>query len=79
MGDLTITKDQIDQTLVSVRQFVLSDGGDLEVVAIDGFKVQIRLKGACISCPLSFYTVQFGIQKALRDQISEKIIVEVVD
>ena len=79
MGDLIITKEQVDQALVNVRQFVLSDGGDLEIVAIDGFKVQIRLKGACISCPLSFYTVQFGVQKALQDQISKDISVEVVD
>lgn len=79
MGQLIITKEQVEQALTDVRQFILSDGGDLEIVAIDGYKIQIRLKGACVSCPLSLFTVQFGVQKALQEQISEQITVEVVD
>ena len=53
MGQLIITCEQVEQALTDVRQFILSDGGDLEIVTIDGYKIQIRLKGACISCPLS--------------------------
>ena len=79
MGQLIITSEQVEQALTEVRQFILSDGGDLEIVSIDGYKIQIRLKGACVSCPLSLFTVQFGVQKALQEQISEKITVEVVD
>ena len=70
MGQLVVTKEQVELALTDVRQFILSDGGDLEIVVINDYKVQIRLKGACISCPLSLFTVQFGVQKALQEQIS---------
>ena len=71
MGSLT--KFQVEQALVEVREFILSDGGDIEVVKVEGHQVFIKLKGACVSCPLSFYTVQMGIVRALQEQISAQI------
>jgi Fe-S cluster biogenesis protein NfuA len=83
MGNV-ITKHQVELALLEVRDFILSDGGDIHVVDIDHqldqkIIVSIKLEGACISCPLSAYTVQFGILKALQEKISSNIQVILVD
>ena len=74
-----VTTDQVELALIQVRELILSDGGDLEVVKIEYPQVFIKLKGACVGCPLSFYTVQMGILQALKDQICDQIEVVLVD
>lgn len=74
-----ITKDQIERALIEVHEFILSDGGDIEIVNIENKKVFIKLKGACVGCPLSSFTVQLGIERALKEQISEDIEVQIVE
>lgn len=77
MGSLTV--QQVEEALVSVRAFILSDGGDIEVVDVKDHQVFIRLKGACLGCPLSMYTVQMGIVKSLKENLLESIEVILVD
>jgi len=74
-----VTKSLIEQALVEVRKFILSDGGDLEVTKVIDHQVFIKLKGACVGCPLSFYTVQMGISRALKEKISSQIEVILED
>lgn len=74
-----INQDQVNLALTQVREFILSDGGDLEIVKIEDLKVYIKLKGACVSCPLSFYTVQMGIVKTLKEYFQQNIEVVLVD
>ena len=77
MGNLTL--QQVEQALVEVRAFILSDGGDLEIVEVKEHQVFIKLKGACVSCPFSMYTVQMGIVKALKEQLLGDIEVVLVE
>jgi len=77
MGSLTV--QQVEQALVEVRAFILSDGGDIEVVDVKDHQVFIKLKGACVGCPLSMFTVQMGIVKALKEQLLDSIEVVLVD
>lgn len=77
MGDLTSVR--IEQALVEVRQFILADGGDIEVAKVEDLKVYIKLKGACVGCPLSIYTIQSGIVRTLKENVSEQIEVILVD
>ena len=74
-----ITKDQVNLALIQVREFVLSDGGDFEIVEIENLKIYLKLRGACVSCPLSFYTVQMGIVKTLKDYFNQDIEVILED
>jgi len=64
--------------LEEMRGFLQADGGDMDVVAIDGTNVKLRLKGACGSCPHATMTIKQGIQRALREQVDENILVEQV-
>lgn len=65
--------DQIEDTLDSIRPALRSDGGDVELVGFDDRDgvVQLRLMGACSSCPISTMTVKQGIERRLRDAIPE--------
>ncbi len=49
------------------------DGGDVEFVGFDenSGTVQVRLKGACGTCPMSTMTLQMGIERILKDRIPE--------
>ncbi len=67
---------KIDDLLQEVRPNIQMDGGDIEFVSyIDGV-VSVRLKGACVGCPLSLYTLKLGIEEHLKAHIAE--IVDVV-
>jgi Fe-S cluster biogenesis protein NfuA len=67
---------QIRELLEQLRSSLQADGGDMEVIAIEGTKVMLRLVGACGSCPHATMTLKSGIERILREQISEDIVVE---
>lgn len=61
-----------------IRPQLWADGGDLELIDIDGPRVQIAFRKACAGCVSSGYTSKFVEQK-LRDLVSDDIIVEEVE
>lgn len=69
-------EEQIREKLEELRSMLQADGGDLEVVEIDGTTVKLRLKGACGGCPHAAITLKAGIEQALRDTIDSSITVE---
>ncbi len=68
--------EQIKAKLEELRGMLQADGGDLEVVSIDGKNVKLRLRGACGSCPHATMTLKQGIERILRDSIDPEILVE---
>lgn len=62
---------QIETVLDSLRPALQSDGGDLEFVSFDDGIVKIKLVGACVNCPISFYTLKFGIEKNLKESVAD--------
>ncbi|NQT94258.1 MAG: NifU family protein [Lentisphaerae bacterium] len=71
--------EKIRNTLEELRSALQADGGDLEVVEIDGPLVKLRLTGACGGCPHATMTIKNGIERVLREQVDESITVERVD
>ncbi len=69
-------EDKIRAKLEEVRGMLQADGGDLEVVSVEGNTVQLKLKGACGGCPHAGITIRDGIQRVLRESIDEAITVE---
>ncbi|MDR7458613.1 MAG: NifU family protein, partial [Armatimonadota bacterium] len=53
-----------------IRPYVQADGGDIELVDIVEDIVQIRLAGACVGCMYSMMTLQAGIERMLKEQVS---------
>lgn len=70
--------EKIRAKLEELRKMLQADGGDLEVVGIEGKLVKLRLKGACGGCPHATMTIKQGIERILREQIDETITVEQV-
>ncbi len=58
-----------------IRPALQNDGGDIELVDIDGDKVIVSLKNACANCPASEITISDFVQKILREQVLPEITV----
>ena len=69
-------EEKIRATLEDLRGMLQADGGDLEVVGIEGTNVQLKLTGACGGCPHATMTIKNGIERALREKVDETITVE---
>ena len=64
-------KEKVEAALNEIRPMLQRDGGDVELVAIEGGVVKVRLQGACAGCPMSQMTLRNGIEKVLKDKIPE--------
>ena len=54
------------------------DGGDIELVDIDGNKVYVKLKGRCSQCRNSILTLKSFVEQTLKDAIDKNIeVIEV--
>jgi len=65
-----ITAKQVEAALDRVRPMIRADGGDIELVAIEGCDVRVRLKGACLGCPSSTITLRGGVERVLREEVA---------
>ncbi|MBN1916817.1 MAG: NifU family protein [Verrucomicrobia bacterium] len=54
-----------------IRPLLQRDGGDIEFVGMDDKTVKVRLRGACAGCPASQMTLQFGVERLLREEVPE--------
>jgi len=59
-----------------VRDYLQSDGGDLEVIDFKDKVLTIQYQGACGTCPSSVYGTLNAIQSILRDEMDPEISVE---
>ncbi len=71
----TIMEQKIRAKLEELRGMLQADGGDLEVVSINGTDVRLKMKGACGACPHATMTIKHGIERALREEINPRITV----
>ncbi len=71
-------KEKVEKVLEEIRPSLQADGGDVELVAVEGSTVKVRLTGACAGCPMSQMTLAFGIEKILKERIPEIEKVEAV-
>lgn len=59
-----------------VRPGLRKDGGDIELIDVDGDFVTVSLRGACTSCVKSQTTLKEYVEKKLREFVLESLIVE---
>lgn len=76
----TTTRDRIEAVLESIRPALHADGGDVEFLSFDEKDgiVELRLLGACESCPISMLTLKEGIEQRLRRTVPEVTTVTAV-
>ncbi|MEM9009180.1 MAG: NifU family protein [Cyanobacteria bacterium P01_F01_bin.86] len=68
---LELNRENVEIVLDELRPFLMADGGNVELIEIEGPVVQLRLQGACGSCPSSAMTLKMGIERKLREVIPE--------
>ena len=56
---------RIEHALQVCRPYLHADGGDIELVRIDGTIAEVIFHGTCRICPLSRMTLRAGIERAV--------------
>ncbi len=54
------------EVLKEARGILLRDGGDLELVALEGTVVRVRLKGNCVGCPRATLDLKNVVEALVR-------------
>lgn len=71
--------DKVISALENVRPYLQVDGGDCQLVGITkDMVVDVKLIGACGSCPMSTLTLRAGVEQAIKKAIPEIARVEQV-
>lgn len=60
------TSEMVETVLERIRPALNADGGDIELVNLEGDTVRVRLTGACAGCPSAEMTLRVGVEGALR-------------
>jgi Fe-S cluster biogenesis protein NfuA len=63
-------REAVQKVIDQVRPALQRDGGDIELVNVreDGV-VEVRLQGACHGCPGAAMTLQFGVERLLKEKV----------
>ena len=70
---------RIEETLeADIRPALKKDGGDIQLVDVDGNRVLIKLRGACATCKLSQATLKDFVESRLRETVVPELVVEEV-
>ncbi len=70
-----IQRIQLVQKVIDeeIRPSLQADGGDLELVDVDGSTVYVSLRGTCTQCPSSQLTLKDGVEGRLREIVDPDI------
>lgn len=69
-------EEKVRKVIEEIRPMLQMDGGDIELVAIEGTVVKVRLKGACHGCPHAAMTMKQGVEARVMEAVPE--VTEVV-
>lgn len=61
-----------------IRPMLQKDGGDIELIDLDGNRVLVALRGMCTSCPSSEFTLKIGIEGKIKELVHPDLVVEEV-
>jgi len=75
-GEITlqggVMYEKVKKVIDEIRPLLQADGGDVELIEVsEGGTVKLRLLGACGHCPMSTMTLKMGIEKRLKERVSE--------
>lgn len=58
-----------------IRPEIQKDGGDIELIDVDGNNVIVALRGQCVGCLAAEFTLKLGVQEKLRELVAEDLVV----
>ncbi len=69
----------IEETLErEIKPTLKKDGGDIELVDVDGNNVFVKLQGTCATCSASQITLKHYVESKLRELVTPELLVEEV-
>ena len=69
----------IEETLErEIKPALKQDGGDIQLVDVDGNRVVVKLKGRCAACSMSQITLKDYVESKLKELVAADLIVEEV-
>jgi len=69
-----MTIESVDAALNEVRPYLIADGGNVSVAAVENGVVMLQLEGACGTCPSSTATMKMGIERALKSAFGDALL-----
>jgi Fe-S cluster biogenesis protein NfuA len=64
-------REKVEKALEKIRPSLMADGGNVELIDVEGGVVKLKLTGACGGCPMSQLTLKMGIERFLKKEIPE--------
>jgi NifU-like protein len=58
-----------------IRPALAADGGDIDLIDVEGDKVMVSFRGKCVDCPMAGITLKDYIQVKLREHVTEELVV----
>jgi NifU-like protein len=69
----------IEETLErEIKPALNQDGGDIQLVDVDGNRVLVKLKGQCAACAMSQITLKDYVESKLKELVLPDLVVEEV-
>ncbi len=72
---IRLIEDTLDR---EIKPALKQDGGNIELVDVDGNAVFVKLLGTCATCSVSQVTLKDYVEKKLRELVSPQLVVEEV-
>jgi NifU-like protein len=70
----------IEETLErEIRPSLKKDGGDIELIDVEGNTVLVELRGTCASCAASEVTLKHYVESKLREFVAADLVVEEIE
>jgi Fe-S cluster biogenesis protein NfuA len=69
---------RVQAALAEIKPQIQADGGDIDLVAVENNIVKVRLRGACVGCPMSALTLKAGVERIIKSKVPEIQSVEAV-
>ena len=73
-----IQKIQLIQQTINeqIRPALRADGGDIELIDVEGDKVIVAFRGMCAQCKMAEFTMRDVVEARLREYVSQSLMVE---
>jgi len=70
---IRLIEETIDR---DIRPMLQADGGDLELIDVEGDRVIISFRGMCAQCNVAEFTMKDVVEAKLREFVTQDIVVE---
>ncbi len=62
-------KEAVEKVITRIRPLLQRDGGDIELVEVEGNIVKVKLTGACRGCPMAAMTLKNHVERILKEAV----------